>query len=332
MFIWWMTAPRMARGGIGRSFGVNVLRNETNIGKASSPEEYQVKFCVVIPAKDEKLGIGKTVRSVLAAGASPADVYVMDDGSSDGTGAIAKSFGVNVLRNEKNVGKAKSILRATHHWELTEHYDTVCLMDADSRGLIDTLPDEAALAMILSHELAHIALGHKINTKLAFTDRFFFGDSVTFQRLDFGRSQLDEQAADTKALELLNNSPYKDKLATGGLFLRQLEARAKVLPNLIRPHLGNPLGNKNTTRLATIANATPQLEKKIDQIATLSLGARIDMNPWSNQIAMMSSKHVTLLNPEERMPLEVTSFSPYLTRLDTKPTGEETTVKEATSR
>jgi cellulose synthase/poly-beta-1,6-N-acetylglucosamine synthase-like glycosyltransferase len=119
-------------GGIGRSFGVNVLRNETNIGKASSPEEYQVKFCVVIPAKDEKLGIGKTVRSVLAAGASPTDVYVMDDGSSDGTGDIAKSFGVNVLRNEKNVGKAKSILRATQHWKLTEYYDTVCLMDADT--------------------------------------------------------------------------------------------------------------------------------------------------------------------------------------------------------
>jgi hypothetical protein len=198
-----------------------------------------------------------------------------------------------------------------------------------SRGLIDTLPDEAALAMVLSHELAHIALGHKINTKLAFTDRFFFGDPVTFQRLDFGRSQLDEQAADTKALELLNNSPYKDKLAPGGLFLRQVEARAKVLPNLIRPHLGNPMGNKNTTRLAPVANAAPQLEKKIDQIAALSLGARIDMNPWSNQIAMMSSKRVTLLSPEERMPLEVTPFAPYLTRLGAKPTGEESLTKEA---
>jgi hypothetical protein len=201
-----------------------------------------------------------------------------------------------------------------------------------SRGLIDTLPDEAALAMVLSHELAHIALGHKINTKLAFTDRFFFGDSVTFQRLDFGRSQLDEQTADTKALELLNNSPYKDNLAAGGLFLRQVEARAKVLPNLIRPHLGNPLGNKNTTRLAPVANAAPQLEKKVDQIAALSLGARIDMNPWSNQIAMMSSKRVTLLNAEERMPLEVTPFSPYLIRLGAKTTAEDPTVKEATKR
>ena len=78
-----------------------------------------------------------------------------------------------------------------------------------SRGLIDVLPDEPALAMLLSHELAHIALGHKIDTKFAFNDRFFFRDSDTFQRMDFGRSQLDEQAADAKALQLLNNSPYE---------------------------------------------------------------------------------------------------------------------------
>src|SRR6202030_1278663 len=75
-----------------------------------------------------------------------------------------------------------------------------------SRGLLDVLPDEASLAMILSHELAHIALGHKIDTKLAFTDRFFFPDPDTFQRMSFERSSLDEQAADAKALELLNNS------------------------------------------------------------------------------------------------------------------------------
>src|SRR5205085_10740622 len=33
-----------------------------------------------------------------------------------------------------------------------------------SRGLVDVLPDEASLAMILAHELAHIALGHRLDT------------------------------------------------------------------------------------------------------------------------------------------------------------------------
>jgi Peptidase family M48 len=184
-----------------------------------------------------------------------------------------------------------------------------------SRGLLDVLPDEGALAMILSHELAHIALGHKVDTKLAFTDRFFFPDPATFQRMNFERSLLDEQAADAKALELLNNSPYKDTLATAGLFLKQVQERAAVLPNLIRPHLGNPLGSKTVVRLAPIAGAAPQLEKAVDQIAALSLGARIDLDPWSNRIEMMSPKHVALLSSSEKMPLEVTPFFPYLTRL-----------------
>lgn len=189
-----------------------------------------------------------------------------------------------------------------------------------SRGLIDVLPDEAALAMVLSHELAHIALNHRIDTKFAFTDRFFFSEPATFQRLDFERSALDEQAADKKAMELLNNSPYKDKLASAGLFLRQIQDRAQLLPNLIRPHLGNPLGNKNTTRLEAVATASPKLENKVDQIAALSLGTRVNLNPWSNKIDMMSAKPVTLLSPADKMPLEVTPFFPYLTRMSIQPT------------
>jgi hypothetical protein len=188
-----------------------------------------------------------------------------------------------------------------------------------SRGLIDVLPDEAALAMVLSHELAHIVLNHRIDTKFAFNDRFFFSEPVTFQRMDFVRSAPDEEAADKKALELLNNSPYKENLASAGLFLRQLQDRAQVLPNLIRPHLGNPLGNKNTTRLAPVATAAPKLESKVDQIAALSLGARVNLDPWSNQIEMMRSKHVTLLSQADKMPLEVTPFFPYLTRMSITP-------------
>src|ERR1700686_3829315 len=103
-----------------------------------------------------------------------------------------------------------------------------------SRGMIDVLPDEAALAMILTHELAHIVLGHHLNTKLAFNDRMFFPDERTFERMDFARDRSEEEAADKKAVELLNNSPYKDKLGNAGLFLKAVQARAPELKNLIR--------------------------------------------------------------------------------------------------
>jgi hypothetical protein len=185
-----------------------------------------------------------------------------------------------------------------------------------SRGLIDVLPDEASLAMMLSHELAHVALGHKLNTKFAFTDRFFFPDPVTFERMDFSRSDLDETAADSTALALLNKSPYKDNLASAGLFLKELQEQAPILTNLIRPHLGNPLGGKESTRLATINTSAPALEdKNIAQIAALPLGGRIKVDPWSNRLAMMNIKPVSLLSAHEKMPFEVTPFNPYLKRV-----------------
>ena len=115
-----------------------------------------------------------------------------------------------------------------------------------SRGLIDVLPDEASLAMVLAHELSHIVLGHKFDTKLAFNDRMFFNDEDSFARLDFRHRSADEDAADNKAVELLKSSPYKDKMASAGLFLKALQDRAPVLPNLIRPHLGNSFASTKT--------------------------------------------------------------------------------------
>jgi cellulose synthase/poly-beta-1,6-N-acetylglucosamine synthase-like glycosyltransferase len=87
----------------------------------------------MLPAKDEAVGIGKTVKSILRAGVLASDVYVIDDGSSDGTGEIARSFGVNVARNPKNIGKAHSLARLASVFELVRRYDYICLMDADTQ-------------------------------------------------------------------------------------------------------------------------------------------------------------------------------------------------------
>jgi hypothetical protein len=189
-----------------------------------------------------------------------------------------------------------------------------------SRGLLDVLPDEASLAMTLAHELSHIALGHRIDTRFAFNDRFFFPDQSTFQRLDFSRNPAEEAAADNKAMELLANSPYKDKLANAGLFLKALETRAPELTSLIRPHLGNRLENGKTIRMSAVRSSAPQLEMlRIDQIAALPLGGRVKLDPWSNRLEMMKTRPVVLLSPQEKMPFEVTPFFPYLTRLATTP-------------
>jgi hypothetical protein len=185
-----------------------------------------------------------------------------------------------------------------------------------SRGLLDVLPDEASLAMVLAHELSHVVLGHKFDTKLAFNDRMFFPDEDSFQRLDFKRRPADEEAADTKALELLKNSPYKDKLGSAGLFLKALQERAPDLPNLIRPHLGNSFAEGKNVRMSALLASAPQLEpRRTDQIAALPLGGRIKLDPWTDQVELAKAKPVALTSAKEKMPFEITPFFPYLTRL-----------------
>ena len=189
-----------------------------------------------------------------------------------------------------------------------------------SRGMIDVLPDEASLAMVLTHELAHIVLGHRLDTKMAFNDRMFFPDDRTFERMDFARDRNEEEAADKKALELLNNSPYKDKLATAGLFLKAIQASAPQLKNLIRPHLGDSLLNGNATKMSPLMTTSPQFDpKKPDQIAALPLGGRVRVNPWNNQLELIKTKPVSITSASEKMPFEVTPFFLFLTRLGSTP-------------
>jgi hypothetical protein len=187
-----------------------------------------------------------------------------------------------------------------------------------SRGLLDVLPDEASLAMVLAHELSHIVLGHHFDTKLAFNDKLFFPDEESFQRLDFKRSGADEEAADTKALELLKNSPYKDKLGNAGLFLKALQQKGPDLPHLIRPHLGNSFAGGKSIRMSSLLAGAPELDaKRLDQIAALPLGGRIKVDPWTDQAELSKAKPVALASAREKMEFEITPFFPYLTRLST---------------
>ncbi|MEX2300904.1 MAG: M48 family metalloprotease [Bryobacterales bacterium] len=127
-----------------------------------------------------------------------------------------------------------------------------------SRGLLDVLPDEASLAMVLSDELAHIALGHPTDTMFAFADRTMFSDSEIPRRLSFRRSAIEMEAAHQKALDILSHSIYSDKMATAGLFLKTLRRRAPQLPNLIRATLGNQLTTEeDLVRLGELAKRRP---------------------------------------------------------------------------
>ncbi|MBP9710759.1 MAG: glycosyltransferase family 2 protein [Candidatus Pacebacteria bacterium] len=99
--------------------------------------EPRKKFCVIVPAHNEEMMLPNTLRGLIAAGARAEDIYLVDDGSTDNTGDIGREFGVNVLRNDPNIGKALGIERAFEVFNLTNQYDYVALMDADTLVDVD---------------------------------------------------------------------------------------------------------------------------------------------------------------------------------------------------
>ena len=187
-----------------------------------------------------------------------------------------------------------------------------------SRGLLDVLPDEASLAMAISHELAHIALGHSVNTKYAFSDRLIFPDEDVMQKISMERNETDEDAADKKAVELLRNSPYKDKLANAGLFLRALQAHSDELHWLISPNFGNKMAKGgDVLRMESLIQRAPALKvTDIHQIAALPLGSRIKLDPWNDHVALKKAKPEAVLSARDKLPFEVTPMIPNLVRIN----------------
>jgi hypothetical protein len=179
-----------------------------------------------------------------------------------------------------------------------------------SRGLIDVLPDEASLATMIAHELSHVVLGHRLDSTYAFFDQLLIADKETFRHFGFARTKDEEEAANAKAIQLLNNSPYKNQLGNAGLFLTALETREKEIPNLISPHLGN-----RVPVIGDLRSTTPVDQKQNPQmIAALPIGGRVKIDPWNDKLELIKSKPVGTVAEREKMPFEVTPFMPYLTR------------------
>ena len=193
-----------------------------------------------------------------------------------------------------------------------------------SRGLIDVLPDEASLAMVLAGELAHIALGHRNDTHFAFSDRTMLNDGELLTRIRQERPSEQISSAGQKAFDMLSQSPYKDKMANAGLFLKALASRVPQFPNLIHANIGNQLASaEGLMRMQSLVKGSPALdESKLDQIAALPLGSRIHLDPWNNRINLLKAKPVSLLSARDKLPFEITPFLLPLARVDAHPEAE----------
>lgn len=186
-----------------------------------------------------------------------------------------------------------------------------------SKGLIDTtgiVTQDGAQQMgnlnaLLAFQLAHIILGHRLDTKYAFNDQLLFPSTSVFKRIPMHHTDADNEAAAKKAIELLNAKELAGGQQYFGLYLQQLQARIKALQALNQPQIGDGLvrSDKDSTFwMQALMSKSPKLNvNDLKQQAAMPLSAFLRFNPWTDQVTVMHTAYEPLLSPADKMPFEV---------------------------
>ena len=117
-----------------------------------------MSYCVVIPAFNEVKRIGDVVDSVKGIGH---DCIVIDDGSSDNTGAVAAKHGALLLANAKNQGKGASLRKAFDFILKTTKYDGVIIIDGDGQHNVGDIEkflqcaENEEVGMVVGNRMTH---------------------------------------------------------------------------------------------------------------------------------------------------------------------------------
>lgn len=94
-----------------------------------------MKVAITIPAHNEAKAIGALVAAVRDKGF---DAVVIDDGSADKTGEIARAQGATVIINDPRLGKGASLKRG-FDYAIQHGYDGVVVMDGDGQHAVEDL-------------------------------------------------------------------------------------------------------------------------------------------------------------------------------------------------
>jgi len=188
-----------------------------------------------------------------------------------------------------------------------------------SKGLIDTTAVVTAdgaqqmgnLNALLAFQVAHIVLGHHIDTKYAFSDRLLFPPQSAFEKLPLHHTDADDTEASKKAMELLSVKDLADGEQYFGLYLQQLQAREKGLKALNDPQLGDGLIKPDGTfwMQALVAKSPKLNNTDLKQQAAVPLNSYLRNDPWTDQVIKINAAAEPLLSARDKLPFEITPVS-----------------------
>jgi len=118
--------------------------------------DWRAKCAAVIPCLNEKLAIGPLVQHVRR---FVDTVYIVDDGSTDGTGQSALGVGGELLRHETTRGKGAALRTGWNHAK-RDGFTWVLTMDGDGQHSADDIP---AFFECIEQTSATLVIGNRMS-------------------------------------------------------------------------------------------------------------------------------------------------------------------------
>ena len=127
---------------------------------------------IIVPAYNEEKNIGRVLRGLLKLNGKFGEIVIVDDGSIDDTGKIAKENGATVLQHKINRGQGAA-LETGHQYAKIKKADFVIDFDSDDQMNIDDI--EIAVRKLQKDKL-DVVLGSRFlddRSQIPWTKKYF---------------------------------------------------------------------------------------------------------------------------------------------------------------
>jgi hypothetical protein len=160
------------------------------------------------------------------------------------------------------------------------HIDNTIIV---SRGLLEMVPDESTLEVLLTHELAHIAVQTTQSKQAVLVQSLFdYGRSEEFPGLGIRYTAEEERQASALSCNILSNSASSLALSRAADFVEQLARVYRQIPNLTTARFG--VGLIENGRAVHDLSSCGRTDQSMPQASSLQLRGRYTVDASTGEL------------------------------------------------